>query len=272
MDRHDAPGVTAEAAYAVHDLDLRVEALHGCRCHTFWIDPVRGFVNCLVEASTLEQVIAMHTASHGMVPSLIQEVQPELVLAFVGRLTDLPPRGSASRVDSAFRVVMFTDLQGSTELTERLGDASARIHFRRHDSIVRDALVRHRGCEVKHTGDGFMASFAEPEDAVACAIDIQRSIRDHNARSESVQLHVRIGICAGEPIVEDEDLFGTAVQIASRICNLAAPDEVVGHADIRTLCAPPGECFRDGGARALKGFGDPVPVVSVEWRLADSPG
>jgi class 3 adenylate cyclase len=260
MDRHLAPGVTMRDAIAIHELDLAVEAKHGCRCLTFWVDEARGLVNCLVEAPEKDALVAMHMESTGQPTAEILEVHPDLVMAFLGRLDDLPST-SAAPVDSSMRTVMFTDLKDSTAMTTRLGDTAAMEHLRIHDEIVRRALAQHRGREVKHTGDGFMTSFAFAPDAVACAIALQREFAAYNARRPAVELHVRVGLSAGEPVVQNNDLFGRTVQLAARICAHAQPGEVIAHESVRDLSA--GISFVDKGHALFKGFEKPERIFAV---------
>jgi class 3 adenylate cyclase len=263
MDRHAAPGLTLSEALAAHDMDLAVQTTHNCRSLTFWLDESRGYLNCLVSAPAMDDVLAMHKASHGQMPHEIMEVHPDLVMAFLGRLDDLHSDTTKAPVDSSFRTVMFTDLQGSTAMTTRLGDARAMELLREHDTIVRAALAQNRGREVKHTGDGFMASFAVAGDAVAAAVAIQNGFAAYNARSPETELHVRIGLCGGEPVAENNDLFGTVVQLAARLCDRAGADETLAQWDLRELCPEVQSRFIERGEFQLKGFDRPVRACAI---------
>jgi len=168
-----------------------------------------------------------------------------------------------------FRTVLFSDVEGSTALTERVGDAKAREVLRRHEGIVREALRAHGGSEVKTMGDGFMASFPSATRALECAIAMQRAFAAHNAaQAEPVEaaLRVRIGLNAGEPIAEDEDLFGTAVILAARIAAKAEGGEILVANVVRELAAGKGFLFSDRGEVALRGFEEPVRLYEVRWR------
>ncbi|UCH86325.1 MAG: adenylate/guanylate cyclase domain-containing protein [Dehalococcoidia bacterium] len=169
-----------------------------------------------------------------------------------------PPAG-------AFRTVLFTDVEGSTMLTQRLGDAKAREVLRAHERIVREALKAHGGSEVKTMGDGFMASFSSATRALECAIAMQRAFAEHNESAEE-PIRVRIGLNAGEPIAEEEDLFGTAVILAARIAAKAEGGEIVASDVVRQLVAGKGFLFSDRGDVALRGFEDPVRLYDVGWR------
>ncbi|MBV8662922.1 MAG: adenylate/guanylate cyclase domain-containing protein, partial [Hyphomicrobiales bacterium] len=153
----------------------------------------------------------------------------------------------------------------STEMTARLGDSAALELVRAHDAVVRRGLEAHRGREVKHTGDGIMASFDNVANAVDAAGDIQRGFATFNAGG-SERLRVRIGIDAGEPVEDHNDLFGATVQLASRLCNEAEAGGVVVSAFVRDLCEGQTARFVPLGARRLKGFADTVSAFQFEWR------
>jgi len=166
---------------------------------------------------------------------------------------------------SAFRTILFTDIEGSTALTQRLGDAKARDLLREHERIVREALKSHGGSEVKTMGDGFMASFSSATKALECAIAIQQAFAEHN-ESAPEPILVRVGLNAGEPIAEEEDLFGTAVNLAARICSRAEAGQILAPVVVRELAAGKPFMFADLGETELRGFEDPVRLFEVRWR------
>jgi class 3 adenylate cyclase/pimeloyl-ACP methyl ester carboxylesterase len=168
-------------------------------------------------------------------------------------------------VAGAFRTVLFTDVEGSTALTQRLGDAKAREVLREHERIVREALRAHGGSEVKTMGDGFMASFSSATRALECAIAMQRAFAAHS-ESAKEPIRVRVGLNAGEPIAEAEDLFGTAVNLAARIAAKAEGGEILASDVVRQLVAGKGFLFADRGDAALRGFEDPVRLYEVRWQ------
>lgn len=169
-------------------------------------------------------------------------------------------------ISGGFRTIMFTDMEGSTALTQRLGDEDAQSRVRLHNQIVRDSLDEYGGTQIKHTGDGIMASFPTASGAVDCAVAIQRAIAEHNEAHPGEQVLVRIGINAGEPVAEGDDLFGTAVQLASRVCATAEPSEILTTDVVRQLVAGKGFLFADRGTANLRGFEDPVRTYEVRWR------
>jgi len=164
----------------------------------------------------------------------------------------------------AFRTILFTDVEGSTALTQRVGDGKAREVLRAHERIVREALKAHGGSEVKTMGDGFMASFSSATGALECAIAMQIAFAAHSEAAEE-PIRVRIGLNAGEPIAEQEDLFGTAVNLAARIAAKAEGGEILASDVVRQLVAGKGFLFSDLGDVALRGFEDPVRLYEVRW-------
>jgi class 3 adenylate cyclase/pimeloyl-ACP methyl ester carboxylesterase len=196
------------------------------------------------------------------------------VLDFMGVTTDGVRAHAVARNNAAssvgFRTIMFTDMEGSTEATQRLGDARAQAMVRRHNEIVRDALHAYGGHEVKHTGDGIMSSFTSASLALECAIAIQRAIETHRESHPDEAIRVRIGLNAGEPVAEGDDLFGTAVQLASRICSRAEPRQILVSDVVRQLVAGKGFLFADRGETELRGFEDPVRIFEVRWQEQQS--
>ncbi len=162
--------------------------------------------------------------------------------------------------------VMFTDMVGSTDMTQAKGDAAAQEVVRRHNAIVRTAIAQTGGNEVKLTGDGIMASFPSAAGAVEAAVSIQRHVAAHNTSTPEQELHLRIGLNAGEPIQEEDDLFGTTVQIAARVCAATATDQILCTTVVKDLSLGKGGTFAPAGDHALKGFRDKMPLFEVLWR------
>jgi class 3 adenylate cyclase len=158
------------------------------------MDQERGHVFCLVDAPSKEAAEAVHSEAHGQIASEIIEVEQNTVADFLGRLNDPPGTSQVQPIaDSAFRIVLFTDIEGSTHLTQKLGDEAAMVVVREHDAVVRSALREHGGSEVKHTGDGIMASFASVTNALESSVDIQRAFKDRNRERGEEAVRVRVG-------------------------------------------------------------------------------
>jgi class 3 adenylate cyclase/pimeloyl-ACP methyl ester carboxylesterase len=173
--------------------------------------------------------------------------------------TDLPTRAPTG----AFQTILFTDLAASTALTQRLGDAGAQDLVRTHNQIIREALSTHNGHEIKHTGDGIMASFfPAASQALDCAQTIQRAATDH----DNTNLGIKIGCNAGEPIAEEDDLYGTAVQIAARATDQATAGEIIVTNVVRELVAGKTYLFGERPPAALKGLEEPVRLFNLRWQ------
>lgn len=267
MDRHDLRGLTAEDVGKAHARDLEIQGQYGVRYMAYWFDEERGAGFCLVHAPDPATADLVHREAHGAIANAIIPVDLATVEAFLGRIGDPLPsaRDSAPAVDAGRRAVMFTDIVGSTEMTARLGDAAALELVRAHDALVRRGLNTFGGREVKHTGDGIMAAFDLAPNAVRAAADIQRRFSAYNAEARE-GLSVRIGIHAGEPVEDHNDLFGATVQLASRLCGEAEADGVVVSGLVRDLCVEESARFVALGERRLKGFAEKIPVFRLEWR------
>lgn len=161
--------------------------------------------------------------------------------------------------------ILFTDIEGSTRLTQRLGDQRAQDVLRVHNDIVRRALGAHAGREIKHTGDGIMASFRAASAAIQCAIDIQRGMEEQAAIPSDSAIRVRIGVNSGEPVAEGGDYFGTSVQLAARICEMAEAGQILVSGVVRDLAAGKGFLFSEHGESVLRGFEDSVRLYEVSW-------
>ena len=169
----------------------------------------------------------------------------------------------AEAAPSGFQTILFTDLEASTALTQRLGDEGAQELLRGHNATVRAALGEHGGREVKHTGDGIMAAFPSAVAAVSAALAIQGALASGASDRE---VRVRVGVNAGEPIAEDGDLFGTAVQLAARVTDHAEPGQILVSNVVRELCAGKGFEFASAGESTLRGFSEPVALFEVRGR------
>ena len=178
----------------------------------------------------------------------------------------LVPSGAGNERDPAIRTILFTDIVGSTN--EALGDDAGMALLGVHDTIVRDALAAEDGREVKHTGDGIMASFVSAAAAVRCATRIQRALANYHEEHSEYPLKVRIGAAAGEPVEHEHDLFGATVQLAARLCSHAQPEQILVSNVVAELCLGKGLPFKDLGDVSLKGFGRPIRVHAVEWPAA----
>jgi len=273
MDIHNLPeGTTAEDVAKAHAKDIETQRKYGVEYSKYWVNEKTGKVFCLVHAPNAEAAECVHREAHGMVAEKLIEIQPELAEGFLGGVETnsagavILPGGGADARDPGIRTVLFTDIVNSTTLTQSLGDEAALAMLGVHDAIVRDALSALGGREVKHTGDGIMASFISPAGAVRCAIQIQRELANHAKANPECSLKVRVGAAAGEPVEQRNDLFGSTVQLASRLCAHAQPEQILVSNAIAELCLGKGLLFQDLGEVTLKGFGYPVRAHAAAWK------
>jgi class 3 adenylate cyclase len=167
-------------------------------------------------------------------------------------------------VASAFRTILFTDLEAHTAMMQRLGDERGRAVLREHERLTRAALRAHGGTEIKTMGDAFVVSFTSATKALECAVALQRAFAQH-AEAGGEPLRVRVGVNAGEPIAENDDLFGAAVIIASRLADEANSGQIVVADVVRQLVAGKDFLFSDRGESTLKGIQAPVRTWELLW-------
>jgi class 3 adenylate cyclase len=267
MDRHDLHGATAEDVAEAHRRDLEIQDQYGVKYMTYWYDEARGTAFCLVEAPDAATAAHVHREAHGKMASDIIPVDVAAVEAFLGRIGDprLAVRGATSEMNAGLRGVLVTDIVGSTEMTARLGDSAALELVRVHDALVRRGLALHAGREVKHTGDGIMAAFDNVANAVCAAADIQQRFYSYNSEAAE-SLQVRVGIHAGEPVAEHNDLFGATVQMAFRLCSEAEAGGILVSGLVRELSGQDMARFIALGERRLKGFAATTSVFRFAWR------
>jgi class 3 adenylate cyclase len=273
MDIHNLDeGTTAEDVAKAHAKDMETQRKYGVEYTKYWVNESGRKVFCLAHAPNAEAAEQVHREAHGMMPEKIIEVEPDVAEVFLGGTETDPagavllPGGGADARDPGIRTILFTDVVNSTTLTQLLGDDAALALLGVHDTIVRDALSALGGREVKHTGDGIMASFVSPAAAVRCAMQIQRELAKHAETNPERSLKVRVGAAAGEPVEQHNDLFGSTVQLAARLCAQAQPEQILVSNAIAELCLGKGLLFEDVGEVSLKGFNSPVRAHAAAWK------
>ena len=274
MDIHTVPGATPEALREAHDADLAVQVTNITLLHKYWHNEAAGKVFCWSRREP-EAAAAVHREAHGLVAEKIIEVDPDMADGLLGpgvvnaAGAVLMPDQMDKR-DPGIRSVLFTDIVGSTEMCSRHGDDAAIAMLAVHDRIVRSAIGAHTGREVKHTGDGIMAAFNSAANAVKSACRIIGGLNDHNGGGLDYPVEVRIGISAGEPVEKSDDLFGSTVQLAARLCSQAQPMQVLVAQVVADLCIGKNLKFVDAGHCELKGFEGPIATRLSIWS-ADQP-
>jgi class 3 adenylate cyclase len=257
MDRHDVPGATAKDVADAHVSDLEASGKHGVQFLSYWFDAENGGVFCFANAPGHENLEAVHRESHGLIPNEIITVDESDVLRFLGRIHDPEDH---TKLTSPFRTILFTDLVNSTALLQSVGETEFMALLGEHDLIVRRAIVNWRGREVKHTGDGIMAVFDDVASSLACALEVRGKFAGRRTDGAGRDLEVRIGMAAGRPVDRHDDIYGSAVVLASRLCDAAEDGTIYTSDEVYDRGAPAGYRFREVGPLPLKGFPDPVPA------------
>jgi class 3 adenylate cyclase/DNA-binding CsgD family transcriptional regulator/HPt (histidine-containing phosphotransfer) domain-containing protein len=166
--------------------------------------------------------------------------------------------------------LLFTDLVGSTEFAQWLGEDRAKEVRRQHMALLRDAIWASGGREIKHLGDGLMVVFEAPSAAAACAVAMQVAVDRHNRELE-YPLGLRVGLHTDEVAREDEDYFGTAVVVAQRLCKHCGGGQIFASDVVRMLVgARGGLLFKEIGPVELKGMSEPVTTYELHWEPAPS--
>ncbi|MBV8349634.1 MAG: adenylate/guanylate cyclase domain-containing protein [Mycolicibacterium sp.] len=170
-------------------------------------------------------------------------------------LARLAPNGNVA--------ILFSDIEDSTALNERIGDRAWVKLIDRHDKLIRRLVAEHAGHVVKSQGDGFMVAFAHPDEAVRCAIDMQRALDGGAARARDNSFRVRIGIHAGKSVRRGDDLFGRNVAMAARVADEAGGGEILVSETVREAVGDDVP-FGEGWEVELKGFRGTHHVYPVD--------
>lgn len=259
-------GVKLEEISKGHLDAVQQQDKFGVKHHKFYFNEETGTVFCLLEGPDRETCIASHNTEHGQIPNEIIQVDPAEFVNLMGMEGGTTSGGAATHsdgeLDLAMRTILFTDLVNSTGMTNTYGDLLSMEYVRKHNEIVRGCLINHGGREVKHTGDGIMASFTLSSKAVRCAVEMQTKFKQVRVEL-NMPLSVRIGINTGEPVTEGNDFFGVAVQLCKRICDTAQPDQILISDVVKSLCMGKKIIFNDLGEKLFKGFNSPLKIHEV---------
>ena len=183
----------------------------------------------------------------------------------VGQLlgSDATDRTSDGQLDTTERTFLFTDIVLSTKLAAAIGDDAWRDLIRWHDQTLRALIAEHRGEEIRHTGDGFFVAFANPADAIDCAVTIQRRLNEQR-KQQGFSLQVRIGMHTAVAHRRGLDYAGVGIHEAARIAGAAGAGEILASAG--TLAASKTTYPSEKRSLTLKDISEPVEVASIEWR------
>ena len=272
MDIHEVgPEVTAEDIAKAHARDVEVQDKYGVSYDKYYFNEKAGKIFCLCHAPSADAAVKVHQEAHGLLADQLIEIDPNMADLFMGAGeintagAAVLPGAAADDRDPGIRTILFTDIVGSTALTQKLGDEGVMELIHLHDDIVRDALKDLGGREVKHLGDGIMASFVSAASAVKCATRVQKDVTKHGRENGDRAIKLRVGIAAGEPVEHHDDLFGCTVQLAARLCAKAEPEQILVSNVVAELCQGKPIPFQQLGEVSLKGFETPVRAHVVNW-------
>jgi class 3 adenylate cyclase len=162
--------------------------------------------------------------------------------------------------------IFFSDIEDSTPLNEKLGDAAWVRLLGAHDRLVRGCVERHAGHVVKTQGDGFMIVFSSPDEAVRAAIGIQSGLSDgHSRQLRRAGVRIRIGVHAGRAVTRDGDYFGRNVAMTARIAAHASGGEILVSDEVRTALDEDQFALEPRGEVELKGLADRHALWAVNW-------
>lgn len=219
MDRHDIPEeITAEHVAKMHQEDLKIEHLFGCKGMTYWCDEKRKTAFCLIEAPNKEAIQEMHNYAHGDFPHRIIEVDTTIVESFLGRIED-PEKSKNTKLniinDPAFRTLLTVKLQ-----MENLADPSAdhlKVAMKNAMLQLIDLANMYKGSIVRTKQNHFLASFESVTNAVSCALECQKKFNETLRASD---LKLNIGLCAGVPVTEKPGLFEDTIKLSNYLCDI----------------------------------------------------
>jgi AraC-like DNA-binding protein len=238
MDVHIVPGVTAKAVAEAHSLDVNIQEEHSCKCMTYWIDEIRESVFCLIEAPNMEAVVKMHNKAHGLIPHKIIEVNASVVESFLGRIYDpeeaeITSNGLKVFHDPSFRILVVTNVTDPVLLKYKWGAEATNSLLERKNEAIRKNLKQFGGREIETEGNGFILAFTSAKNAVSCALAIHKEMSIQDAD----MLGFKMSINSGEPVKNNNRLFGDTIQHARNLCSVAKYFQVALSSNVKELIA-----------------------------------
>ncbi|MFN8160767.1 MAG: AAA family ATPase [Solirubrobacterales bacterium] len=212
---------------------------------------------------TSERALALKLEAHGIAGIDAESTIDDVIGAVEQERPDVrsyaAPDGSVT--------ILFSDIESSTAMTERLGDERWLAVLRDHNEVFRERLAAHGGYEVKNQGDGFMLVFPSPAGALRCAVEVQRAFEARAGERPDERIRVRIGLHTGEAIASEGDFFGRNVILAARIAAQARGGEILVSEALHDLCEDEeGAGFAEARRLELKGLAGTHTVYAAEWK------
>jgi len=219
MDRHDIPAdITPAHVAQMHQQDLKIQHLFGCKGITYWCDPNRNQAFCLIDAPDMASLKAMHEQAHGAVPHKIIEVDPRLVESFLGRIEDPEPKKNEDLLiidDSAFRIIMSIE---TSNYLHRLEASQYTLFTQKFHHGVSNRLQEFKGRVVRQDNHKYLISFLSVSNAILCALKIRSGFKYLTPKFDPEIRKLNIGIHGGVPVEEEKALFGEVIATARNMC------------------------------------------------------
>lgn len=236
MDRHEVPGLTAQDVAEAHSQDLAIQHRYECRAITYWYDNIRETAFCLIEAPREQAVKKLHEASHGLIPNKIIQVDRDVLEAFLGRIRD-PASGQDAGfqelINPAFRTVMVTALDETAMMQLLTKDENGGESLREFHDLVEETVSKFDGNSTRRTDGNHIASFTSLSGTIELALELHTRIREFNSPQSDATIQGSIGLNAGEPVGESEDIFGDVTRFAIRLCYIADPGQTLLSSTVR---------------------------------------
>jgi AraC-like DNA-binding protein len=235
MDRHEIPqDITAEHVASMHQADLKVQHLYGCKGMTYWCDEERRTAFCLIEAPNEKAIREMHKNAHGDLPHSIIEVNKNIVESFLGRIEN-PEKVENELVktlsDPAFRVIMVIEISNYLNRVE--GDQFTIFTQKLHNSVSK-TIKQFNGSEIRKDNNSYLVSFKSVSDAVLCALKVQFNFKYVTPKHKAFNRRLNIALSAGDPVIPGKRLFEDAINLATRMCEIVA-DRLVISSEVNAL-------------------------------------
>jgi class 3 adenylate cyclase len=196
------------------------------------------------------------------------ETSPSLA-AIVAEVDPALPAYRHQTSPDGMMTIVFTDIEGSTEMMERLGEEAWLELMWGHNKLVRGVVARCGGDVVKSQGDGFMVVFGSAGSALSCAVELQRAVRRFNPAERARSLRLRIGLHTGSIFQLEDDFLGRAVVLAARITGSAHGGQVLVSAASKRYTEHLGKwTYGPPSSLSLKGLANVERVYPVDWQAA----
>ncbi|NGP75850.1 DUF4242 domain-containing protein [Balneolaceae bacterium YR4-1] len=242
MDYHIVSDISIDAVKKGHMADKSVQDKYGVRYVQFWVNEDAGTIFCLIEAPDKESCERVHQEAHGNIACKIIKVESGFYKLFMGesqRLDHGIVLGKDGELDKAYRFVIAIDIWGITKATNS-DDLRHLVIPDKPKKLIRQIIPSYDGREINNDDyDGFICVFTEADEALDCAMEIQREFlkRMENPKDESWNITFKIGVGGGQPVTMNDHLFESTIRLAQRLSLIAESGEIVASNMVRKLSA-----------------------------------